>query len=93
VTNSIMWFRRDLRLADNHALAAALVDAGDGGGGVIPLFVVDDRLWKPAGVNRRWFLAGCLARSWVELFSCCGGPHAVVGHAGARLAGRRDDPG
>ena len=56
-----MWFRRDLRLADNHALAAALADARDGGGGVIPLFVVDDRLWKPAGANRRWFLAGCLA--------------------------------
>ena len=25
--NSIMWFRRDLRLADNHALTAAMADA------------------------------------------------------------------
>ncbi len=56
-----MWFRRDLRLADNHTLTAAVADARAGGGGVIPLFVIDDRLWKPAGANRRWFLAGCLA--------------------------------
>ena len=60
MTNSIMWFRRDLRLADNHVLAAAIADARDSDGGVIPLFVVDDALWKAAGANRRWFLAGCL---------------------------------
>ena len=62
MTNSIMWFRRDLRLADNHALAAAIEDAQDGGGAVIPLFVLDDALWNPSGANRQWFLAGCLAR-------------------------------
>ena len=61
MTNSIMWFRRDLRLADNHALAAAIEDARDGGGAVIPLFVLDDALWDASGANRRWFLAGCLA--------------------------------
>ena len=61
MTNSIMWFRRDLRLADNHALAAAIDDARDGGGAVIPLFVLDDALWERRGANRRWFLAGCLA--------------------------------
>ena len=61
MTNSIMWFRRDLRLADNHALTAAIADARDAGGAVIPLFVLDDALWKVAGANRRWFLAGTLA--------------------------------
>jgi deoxyribodipyrimidine photo-lyase len=34
---SIMWFRRDLRLADNPALVAA----GSDGGEVLPVFVVD----------------------------------------------------
>ena len=73
-----MWFRRDLRLADNHALAAAIADGRDGGGGVIPLFVVDDRLWKSAGANRRWFLAGCLASLDADL--------------GGRLVVRHGDP-
>ena len=61
MTNVIMWFRRDLRLADNHALTAAIADARAAGGAVIPLFVLDDALWKVAGANRRWFLAGALA--------------------------------
>jgi deoxyribodipyrimidine photo-lyase len=61
MTNTIMWFRRDLRLADNHALTAAIADARAAGGAVIPLFVVDDALWGVAGANRRWFLAGALA--------------------------------
>ncbi len=78
MTNSIIWFRRDLRLADNHALASAIADARDGGGGVIPLFVVDDRLWGAAGANRRWFLAGCLAALDTDL--------------GGRLVVRHGDP-
>jgi deoxyribodipyrimidine photo-lyase len=78
VTNSIMWFRRDLRLTDNHALVAAIADGGDGDGGVLPLFVVDDRLWKPAGANRRWFLAGCL--------------RALDADLGGRLVVRHGDP-
>lgn len=35
-TNSVMWFRRDLRLADNEALVAAAR-----AGSVTPLFVID----------------------------------------------------
>ncbi|MEJ7630263.1 MAG: deoxyribodipyrimidine photo-lyase [Nocardioidaceae bacterium] len=54
---SIMWFRRDLRLADNPALMAA-VDAGDD---VVPLFVLDPRLWRPAGPSRRSYLLASLA--------------------------------
>ena len=52
-----MWFRRDLRLADNPTLRRALDECDE----IIPLFVVDDRFWDGAGANRRWFLAGCLA--------------------------------
>ncbi|MDQ4040029.1 MAG: DNA photolyase family protein [Actinomycetota bacterium] len=57
---SIMWFRRDLRLADNPALVAALDAAG--GGQVVPVFVLDPALWKPAGGPRRTFLIGCLEK-------------------------------
>jgi deoxyribodipyrimidine photo-lyase len=42
----IHWFRRDLRLYDNTALAAA---AEESGGDVIPLFVLDPRLLDPQG--------------------------------------------
>ena len=50
---SVLWFRRDLRLADNPALLAAADAAG--AGGVLPLFVLDDALRAaerrpPAGV-------------------------------------------
>lgn len=55
---SIMWFRRDLRLADNPALLAAR-DAADGGP-VVGVFVLDPALWTPAGGPRRTFLIGCL---------------------------------
>ncbi len=52
---SVMWFRRDLRLADNPALARAADD-----GEVLPLFVLDPRLWDPAGPSRRAYLAASL---------------------------------
>lgn len=51
----VWWIRRDLRLGDNPALNAAAA-AGE----VIPLFIVDDVLWKPAGDVRRSWLVGCL---------------------------------
>ena len=53
----IVWFRRDLRLADNPTLRRAVTECER----IVPLFVVDDRLWPSAPANRRWFLAGCLA--------------------------------
>jgi deoxyribodipyrimidine photo-lyase len=52
---SVLWLRRDLRLADNPALLAA-GDAGD----VVPVFVLDDVLRRPAGAARLAFLYGCL---------------------------------
>lgn len=53
---AVMWFRRDLRLGDNPALIQALTSADE----VVPVFVLDDVLWRPAGRNRRAFLVGCL---------------------------------
>ena len=50
-----MWFRRDLRLADNPAL----LDACDGDG-VLPLFVLDPALWDPAGISRQGYLSRSL---------------------------------
>ena len=52
---SIMWFRRDLRLADNPALATA-ADHGE----VIPLFIIDPALWDRAGDVRRTYLVRSL---------------------------------
>ena len=54
----ILWFRRDLRLADHPALVEAVAASR-----LVPLFVVDPALWdapRTAEV-RRWFLAGSLA--------------------------------
>ena len=60
-----MWFRRDLRLADNPALRAAVDEVraspDEDVGGVVPLFVLDPHLWGPAGPNRRAYLAASLA--------------------------------
>jgi len=53
-----MWFRRDLRLADNPALLSAVSDATDAR--VVPLFVLDPALWRPAGPARRAYLAASL---------------------------------
>lgn len=50
-----MWFRRDLRLADNPALCAAADE-----GPVLPLFVLDPALWGPAGPSRRAYLGASL---------------------------------
>ena len=53
-----MWFRRDLRLEDHPASAAAAASSRDG---VVPLFVLDPYLLDRAGPNRRRFLAESLA--------------------------------
>ncbi|WP_433009343.1 cryptochrome/photolyase family protein [Kribbella sp. CA-294648] len=50
MATAVMWFRRDLRLADNPALLDA-VAAGDGR--VVALFVLDPLLWDQAGAPRR----------------------------------------
>ncbi len=61
MSDVIVWFRRDLRVSDHPALAAAADEAAATGGAVVPLFVVDDALWARAGANRRAYLARTLA--------------------------------
>jgi deoxyribodipyrimidine photo-lyase len=73
---SVLWLRRDLRLADHPALLAAR-DAGDA---VVPLFVLDDALRRPSGAPRLAFLYRCLR----ELEQRTGGALRV-------LAGRPED--
>jgi deoxyribodipyrimidine photo-lyase len=57
-SRAVVWFRRDLRLADHPALLAALEAADQ----VVPVFVVDRALLggRPSGPNRRAFLHGAL---------------------------------
>src|SRR3712207_3923198 len=51
---TLWWARRDLRLADNPALLAAVAD----GAPVLPLFVLDPVLLRSAGLGRRaWLMA------------------------------------
>ncbi len=73
---SVMWFRRDLRLADNPALLEAGAD-----GSVLPLFVLDPALWEPAGPSRRAHLGASLRAL-----------EASLDRLGARLAVVAGDP-
>jgi deoxyribodipyrimidine photolyase len=52
VPTDVLWFRRDLRLADHPALTAAAAE-----GDVVGLFVIDPALWDGAGPVRRAWLA------------------------------------
>ena len=49
----IVWFRRDLRIADNPALTEAAAT----GGAVVPLYIHDERLdGRPMGAASKWWL-------------------------------------
>jgi deoxyribodipyrimidine photo-lyase len=55
---TLLWFRRDLRLADNPALAAAVAR----GKPIVPVYVHDEAEagpWAPGGASR-WWLHGSL---------------------------------
>jgi deoxyribodipyrimidine photo-lyase len=79
VKRALWWVRRDLRLTDNQALAAALEHAEQ----VVPVFVIDPALWDSpmAGEKRVAFLSAGLRALGAEL-----------GTAGSRLVIRRGDP-
>jgi deoxyribodipyrimidine photo-lyase len=50
---TIVWFRQDLRLQDNPALTAAL----NGGGAVVPVYILDEAChgpWSMGGASRWW---------------------------------------
>ncbi|MFG3616039.1 FAD-binding domain-containing protein [Nocardia sp. NPDC047654] len=73
---TIALFTRDLRVHDNPALLAAVRE----GAGVVPLFVVDDRIVgsaHPAG-NQLRFLSAALAELDAELR--CAGGQLVIRH-------------
>ena len=53
---SAFWFRRDLRLADNPALLAAL-DAGED---LLAIFIMDEDVAARSGVHRKAYLAAAL---------------------------------
>jgi deoxyribodipyrimidine photo-lyase len=56
---TVLWFKRDLRIADHPALALAAA----GGDGVLPVYIVEPGLWaQPDASARQWgFVAGSLA--------------------------------
>ena len=62
---AVHWFRNDLRLDDNTALAAAAARADE----LIPVFVLDPHLLtRPHASRPRWrFLLDCLARLAADL--------------------------
>jgi deoxyribodipyrimidine photo-lyase len=57
---TLVWFRQDLRVADNPALASALA----AGGPVVPVYILtadEEGLWRPGGAAR-WWLHHSLAK-------------------------------
>jgi deoxyribodipyrimidine photo-lyase len=79
----LVWFRQDLRLTDNPALAAAAAT----GRPVIPLYIRDDTeaRWTP-GAASRWWLHGSLS-ALGESFKTLGVPLVLrTGEAGNVLA-------
>ncbi|BDZ45001.1 hypothetical protein GCM10025866_09100 [Naasia aerilata] len=65
MTPSVVWFRDDLRVADNPALTAA----AERGGPVVALYVLDEdpQVARPLGGASRWWLHGALAALDAEL--------------------------
>ncbi len=53
---AIMWFRNDLRLADNPALMAAVKWADQNNGVVLPVFILDRVISDQLGGATRWWL-------------------------------------
>jgi deoxyribodipyrimidine photo-lyase len=82
---TVLWFRRDLRLADNPALWAA----ADNRVPVVALFVLDDRVRQFAGANRLAFLYRSLRsldhRLGGVLVVRSGDPAQVVDQAAAEV--------
>jgi deoxyribodipyrimidine photo-lyase len=71
---TLVWFRQDLRLADNPALTAALkIDAP-----IVPVFIFcpsEEGAWGPGGATR-WWLQRSLARLDEDL-GRCGSRHCL----------------
>ncbi|KZC99358.1 MULTISPECIES: deoxyribodipyrimidine photo-lyase [unclassified Thalassospira] len=53
---AVMWFRNDLRLADNPALLATVKWAKENDGAVLPVFILDDVISHQLGGATKWWL-------------------------------------
>ncbi len=88
---TLVLFNRDLRVADHPALHAA-ARAAEGGGVVVPLFVLCPRMLARAGPNRRAYLRAALldldaslqARG-TRLWAAVGEPAAEAGRIAAAM--------
>lgn len=76
---ALVWFRRDLRLADNPAWVAATRDHDR----VIALFVIDPALWHQAPTRRTDLLAAHLASLDRRLAERSGRLRVLTGEPGA----------
>ena len=92
---AILWFRQDLRLADNPALAAI------GERPVLPVYILEDGPWAPGGAARWWLhhslaaLSASLAAAGAPLLILRGDPRQILpalaeatGSAGSGGTGR-----
>ena len=83
VTPTLVWFRQDLRLQDNPALAAAI----SRGGAIIPVYIFDDAAegnWSLGGASR-WWLHHALASLEASLHERGSRLILAQGAAGATL--------
>ncbi|HVI52934.1 MAG TPA: deoxyribodipyrimidine photo-lyase [Candidatus Sulfotelmatobacter sp.] len=100
-TPVILWFRRDLRLADNPALNEAVRSRAP----ILPVFILEDDLPRPPGGASRWWLhhslaalAGALAAKGAPPLLLKGSAARLLPQLAARigagriLANRRNDP-
>ncbi len=86
--NILIWFKRDLRVEDNPALARAAAIAAETGALVLPLYIVEPDYWRePDTALRQWaFTAECLIELRAAL-GALGAPLIVrTGEAVATLA-------
>ena len=74
MTRTLVWFKRDLRVADHPALALAAAAGGE----VLPLYIAEPGIWAGADMAaRQWdFVADCLTGLRAEL-AALGQPLAV----------------
>lgn len=86
---TIMWFRRDLRLADNPAWAAAAVTGDE----LLPVFCLDTELFDLAGSHRRAWVLGSLQALDRSLAELGGRLHVVAGDPAEILPALAGDHG
>jgi deoxyribodipyrimidine photo-lyase len=91
MSTALLWFRRDLRLADHPALTRALREYER----VVPVFVLDDALLRGhfASATRTAFMLGCLRELDAELRSRGSGLIVRHGRPERELAALARDAG